>query len=126
MTSSSFLGVSRLMMENRLTSQPVCTRQMLNDELATGSLKVFAEEEQIAVDRQEALHMSDAELISEITSGLKTLSQRYSIELGLQTSADLGVYANRRVCDPTVDALQQSVTQKWGPCWGIPEGQCKE
>ena len=114
------------MMENRLTSQPVCTRQMLNDELATGSLKVFAEEEQIAVDRQEALHMSDAELISEITSGLKTLSQRYSIELGLQTSADLGVYANRRVCDPTVDALQQSVTQKWGPCWGIPEGQCNE
>ena len=98
---------------------------ILNDEMATGTLKSLAEQEQVAVDERQAELLSDSQLISTLATGLKKLDQQYSTELAMEMGADSIVYLNRNLNDPTVNAEGNALAQKLGSCWDVPEGECK-
>src|SRR5262249_23096142 len=53
--------------------------KMFNDERATGSIRMYAQQEQYAIDRREAQGKSDSELKTEIKSGLSTLIAGYDM-----------------------------------------------
>jgi hypothetical protein len=108
---------------------PSCVHtSILNDEMSEElSIRGFAEQTQYSVYVKQSGSLSDSEVISQLTKGLTTLNTgNYETNLGLQMSADIREYQIRKLKDPAINELQDSVLTKFGPCWGIPEGQCKE
>jgi hypothetical protein len=98
---------------------------ILNGEMATGTTRMFAEQEQQAVYAQQAKGMLDTELRNEID-----LAPRPPADMDAEQSLKIAAYVNelklRGYHDPIVNGLVDIVVQKYGPCWGIPEGQCRE
>jgi len=98
---------------------------ILNGEMATGTTRMFAEQELQAIDTKEAKSMSDTDLRNEIDIAL-----RPPVNMGTEQSLKIATYVNelklRGYHDPIVDGLIDDIVQKYGPCWGIPQGQCKE
>lgn len=99
---------------------------MLNDEMATGSIKMFAEQEQVSVDEQQASSMSAAALASSITTNLQKINQQYSTELALETGAYMEIYLSQNSPSVAMTTLANSIAAKYGTCWAVPEGECKQ
>lgn len=101
---------------------------MLNDEMATGSIGILAQQEQAALDERYAKGMSDTELKAEITSGLQQLTHAFDRELSIQTSSYLIEFSRRDLSDTNINKLMRSLEQsnKIGGCWGVPSEKCKD
>jgi len=101
---------------------------MLNDEMATGSMGILAQQEQAALDEQYAKGMSDTELKAEITSGLQQLAHAFDRGLSIQTSSYLIEFSRRNLSDANINKLMSSLEQSHniGACWGIPPESCKD
>jgi hypothetical protein len=98
---------------------------MLNDEMATGSIRMYAQQGQLALDERQATGMSTEELKSDLVSGLT--SKQLDTELSIKMSAYYTEFKyHRHANDSRIDSLIDSAIKKYGPCWGIPVGQCKE
>ncbi len=71
---------------------------------------------------------SVADLKQSILGGSKLLVQKYDTDLGYHVSADLREYLVVRtiVGDQAVEAASDSLVNLYGPCWGIPDGECRE
>jgi hypothetical protein len=98
---------------------------ILNGEMATGATRMFAEQELQAIYTQQAKDMLDTDLSNQID-----LALRPPADMDTEQSLKIAAYINelnlRNYHDPIVDGLIDTVVQKYGPCWGIPEGQCRE
>ncbi len=70
--------------------------------------------------------VSDTDLKKSLIEGLASLNTTYDSGLGLKMSAYLREYSTRGLSDSTVDSLNNSLIIKLGPCWGIPNGECRE
>lgn len=70
--------------------------------------------------------LSNENLISELLSGMKALDSSYEAQLGLRMSQYFHEYASRGLKNSHVESLNQSLVEKNGACWGLPEGQCLE
>jgi hypothetical protein len=107
--------------------QPCAYGAILNDIMATGSIAMYAAQELIAIDTENANEMSDGDLKNEILSDLKLLNTSFDREAALQITADLSVFEDKRhLKDASIDAFVNGMLIKYGPCWGIPQGQCQE
>ncbi len=89
---------------------------MLNDEMATGTLKTFAEQEQLAVDESDALNLSTDQLVTDLSQGLTQLESQYSTELAITILADEREYLNRSLEYPVVDAMVKLTNGQYGAC----------
>jgi hypothetical protein len=97
---------------NKVDRQPFATcayTLMLNDEMATGSIGILAEQEQAALDEQYAKGMSGTELKAEITSGLQQLTHAFDRELSIQTSTNLIELLRRSLHDTSINKLLSSL-----------------
>ena len=100
---------------------------VMNDEMSTEIIKGYAQQTQLSVYVQQSKSLSDTKLMLELKQGLTNLNTgNYDINFGLQMSADVGEYYQRNFTDPTINDLIDSMLDKYGPCWGIPSGQCVE
>jgi len=98
---------------------------LLNDEMAGGDLQIYAEQEQRALDQRDARAMPNAELRSQLLSGLS--SNQLDTQLGIEMLAYYTDFKHhRKINDPEIDSLVVSAVKRYGPCWGIPVGQCRE
>lgn len=71
--------------------------------------------------------MSDVQLREELKKSLANLLAAYDEKLGLQTSAYLREFEyGRKLNDPEIQSEVDAMLKKYGPCWGIPGGQCAE
>ncbi len=98
-----------------------------NEGMVEEAVKGYSEQTQISIYVQQAKKLSDENLVSEIKQGLiKLVNEKYETNLALQMSADLREYQTRGLIDIKIDELESSMLSKYGPCWGIPAGQCRE
>ena len=88
---------------------------------------MFAEQELQAIYAEKAKSLSDVELRAELTSDLHSLlSINLDAELALQTAMYYAEFGRRHLMDAGIEDRIASMLTKYGPCWGIPAGQCKE
>lgn len=78
--------------------------------------------------RAEASNISTDILKSRIIVQGKQLEKEYDTKIGLQVSAFLAEYEKRVPNNADADLLniQDLLFNKYGPCWGIPAGECRE
>lgn len=71
--------------------------------------------------------MSTGELKQNIFSKSELLlNGEYNDKLGLELTDYVTEYEKRVTNDIDVEKVLESMTIKYGPCWGIPEGECRE
>lgn len=101
------------------------TTWILNDEM-NDDVKSFAQQTMLSNFIKQSKVLSNSELESKLNEGLTTLLSQYDTNTGLWVSANYREYENRNLSSTTIDQMRDSVLTKYGPCWGIPEGQCRE
>lgn len=71
--------------------------------------------------------ISGDDLKKEIISGVNLLlANGYETNLGLKISEYAKEYNKRGEVDLVVDSALNNMLEKFGPCWGIPTGECRE
>lgn len=70
--------------------------------------------------------ISDADLQQALIKGMNSLVASYQTNLGLKMSDYLKEYSGRGLINTEINSLNDSLIQKNGPCWGIPQGECRE
>ncbi len=76
--------------------------------------------------QREAKKLSSEKLKQEISSGVNKLLNKYEVVMSYKMSAYIWEYQKRKPNDAEMALITDSLLNKYGPCWGIPEGQCKE
>jgi hypothetical protein len=108
----------------------ICVDEVISsDEMATGSVRILAQQKQAAVDEQKAKSMADAELKSAITIGLEQgVARGFDRELSIRASTYLIEFSRRDLSDAKINNLLTALEQsnKIGSCWGIPPDKCKD
>lgn len=76
---------------------------------------------------KESKSMETATLKHSILQAVAALKKSSTDEpLKLQTALYLTEYVSRVPHDQDIDALSEDLVILFGPCWGVPEGQCRE
>ena len=76
--------------------------------------------------RGEAQQMSTAALIQMVIDTSRQLLKTEDLQFSLKETAYETELYIRKVSSTDVQAAHNSLLSKYGPCFGIPEGDCKE
>ncbi|MFA5991784.1 MAG: hypothetical protein WC794_06090 [Candidatus Doudnabacteria bacterium] len=86
-----------------------------------------AQAEKLISDFQkDAKSQSSEKLKQEILTNVKKLMNKYEVVMGYKMSSYIWEYQKRNPNDSEINMAVGSMFNKYGPCWGIPDGQCKE
>jgi hypothetical protein len=76
--------------------------------------------------REHALRMTTPQLIQAFVATSKQLLEKDGPQVSLEASAYETELYIRKVDTPEVNAAHDALITKYGPCFGIPEGDCRE
>lgn len=100
---------------------------VMNDAISTDfDTKLYAQQTLSAVYDKKAGNFSDSQLISELSEDLRFLLGNYDMELGLKVGAFGQEVSRRKITNAEIERLRTEMLAKYGVCWGIPEGECRE
>lgn len=99
---------------------------MMNDMLATSSIRTLAQLEYLAVYSNKARYLSDKEIVAELKTLFKFGLANFDKNSTFQSAAYLNEYHLRKLNDSEIEKNFKLMLVKYGPCWGIPDGQCRE
>ncbi|MEI8059534.1 MAG: hypothetical protein WCG60_00520 [bacterium] len=87
----------------------------------------FVTKVQNQASSQNTVDTSVTELKQKILSGIKQLLDNgYDEQLGLKVTNYIREYEKIVPDDNDIESALNAMTDKFGPCWGIPEGECRE
>lgn len=65
-------------------------------------------------------------LKSAINNDFELLNKRYGVIAGIRMRGCITEYKERVPNDADIQNIEDTLFNKYGPCWGVPEGQCQE
>jgi hypothetical protein len=70
--------------------------------------------------------LTDKDLVKQLLIDGKVLEDRYRDDLAFKYNAYEREAYNRKLVDNSFEAIHDKLLAKYGPCFGIPDGQCRE
>jgi hypothetical protein len=88
---------------------------------------MYAQQTLYTISQEQAKNFSDNELKEKIVQRRDILlNNTYDWKMGIEMGAYLHESWGRGTNLQENREIESQLFDKWGPCWGIPEGQCRE